>query len=225
LLLLGLAALGFLLGDAALRVKSLERTVTVKGLSEREVPADIAIWPISTQVASNEIAELYALIQKNNQAIIDYLAGYDIAPAEITVTPPTVTDMHAQQYGNRENIKFRYSAVSTITVYSEAVEKVRSAMAGVIELGKQGIVLTAQDYQHKTQFLFTGLSGLKPEMVEEATLNARGVAAKFAADSGSRLGKIKRANQGLFTIKDRDSTTPYIKKVRVVSTVEYYLSD
>jgi hypothetical protein len=100
-------------------------------------------------------------------------------------------------------------------------------MANVIQLGKQGIAVSAAGYQTQTQtqFVFSGLSELKPAMIEEATKNARAVAEKFAADSQSRLGKIKSAQQGQFSIEDRDSTTAYIKKVRVVSTVEYYLSD
>jgi len=98
-------------------------------------------------------------------------------------------------------------------------------MSGVIELGKKGIVLTAQNYNNKTQFVFSGLSDIKPDMIEEATKNARAVANKFASDSDSILGKIKTAKQGQFSIKDRDATTPHIKKVRVVSTIEYYLSD
>ena len=98
-------------------------------------------------------------------------------------------------------------------------------MKNLVELGKQGIAISGQDYNAKTEFLFTKLNEIKPEMVEEATKNAREVAERFAKDSKSRLGKIKRAKQGQFSIKDRDRNTPYIKKVRIVSTVEYYLSD
>jgi hypothetical protein len=98
-------------------------------------------------------------------------------------------------------------------------------MKRLVDLGKQGVAISGQDYEYKTTFLFTGLNELKPAMVEEATRNAREVAIKFAQDSQSTLGKIRRASQGQFTIEDRDANTPYIKKVRVVSTVEYYLSD
>ena len=98
-------------------------------------------------------------------------------------------------------------------------------MAGLMQLGQDGIAINGQDYDARTQFLFTGLNRIKPGMIEEATRNAREVAEKFSHDSGSKLGKIKRANQGQFTIEDRDSNTPYIKRVRIVSTVEYYLVD
>ena len=112
-----------------------------------------------------------------------------------------------------------------MTVYSKNVDKVRAAMSSLIDLGKKGVAIYGEDYRNQTQFLFTGLNDLKPGMIEEATKNARAVAEKFAQDSDSELGKIKSALQGQFTISDRDATTPYIKNVRVVSTVEYYLSD
>ena len=105
------------------------------------------------------------------------------------------------------------------------VEAVRKAMKDVISLGQKGVAVTGEAYQSQTQFEFTGLAGLKPAMIEEATKNARAVAEKFADDSDSRLGKIRSAQQGQFSIENRDSTTPHIKKVRVVSTVEYYLAD
>ncbi len=225
LLFLGLGSLGYLVSEAAISIKSLERTVTVKGLSEREMAADIAIWPISSQVAGNSLEDLYKLIQNNNTTIIEYLDKYKITQSDITITPPSIVDIHAQNYGNKQHIKFRYTGTSTITIYSKHIDHVREAMSGVIELGKKGIVLTAQNYNNKTQFTFSGLSDIKPSMIEEATKNARAVANKFASDSDSTLGKIKTARQGQFSIKDRDATTPHIKKVRVVSTIEYYLSD
>jgi hypothetical protein len=224
-LLLGFIALGWLLGHAALRVKRLERTVVVKGLSEREMPADIAIWPLTFQEAGNDLNALFSSLQRKNAAITEFLVGHGIAREAITVAPPTVTDLHAQSYGDKSDILYRYTANSTVTVYSRDVEAVRKAMKDVISLGKQGIALSGEGYQGQTQFVFSGLSEIKPAMVEEATKNARSVAQKFAEDSESRLGKIRSAQQGQFSIEDRDSTTPYIKKVRVVSTVEYYLAD
>ncbi len=101
----------------------------------------------------------------------------------------------------------------------------RSLMKRMGELGKQGIVFSAQDYQNQVQYLFTRLNEVKPEMIQEATKKAREVALKFAEDSNSQLGKIKRASQGRFSISPRDSNNPHIKKIRVVSTIEYYLSD
>ncbi len=224
-LLLGMIALGWLLGHAAIKVKRLERTVAVKGLSEREVPADIAIWPLTFQEASNDLNALFDALQRKNGLITKFLAGHGIAPEAISVAAPTVNDLYAQSYGDKSNIVYRYTANSTVTVYSTDVEAVRKAMKDVITLGKQGVALSGEGYQNQTQFEFSGLAKLKPEMIEEATKNARAVAEKFAEDSESRLGKIRSAQQGQFSIENRDSTTPHIKKVRVVSTVEYYLAD
>ncbi len=223
-LLLGLAMLGWLLGSAAFRVKSLERTVVVKGLSEREVPADVAIWPVSFQEASNDLNALYQGIQARNGLVIEFLTGHGIARDAITVNPPAVVDHFARQYGMPQPVPYRYTGQSTITVYTEDIDTLRKAMADVITLGKRGVAVGSEHYGGP-QYLFTGLSALKPAMIEEATKNARGVAEKFAADSNSRLGKIRSAQQGQFSIEDRDSTTQHVKKVRVVSTVEYYLSD
>jgi hypothetical protein len=224
-LLLGFIALGWLLGNYAVRVKKFDRTVVVKGLSEREVPADIAIWPLTFQDASNDLNALFASLQKKNALITEFLVGHGIAMDAITVGAPGVTDRLAQSYGDTSNIAYRYTATSTVTVYTNDVEAVRKAMRDVIALGQKGVALSGEGYQGQMQFEFTGLSQLKPAMVEEATKNARAVAEKFAEDSGSRLGRIRSAQQGQFSIENRDSTTPHIKKVRVVSTVEYHLAD
>jgi hypothetical protein len=224
-ILLGFIALGWLLGNYAVRVKKFDRTVVVKGLSEREVPADIAIWPLSFQDAGNDLTALFASLQKKNGQITDFLAGHGIPKDAITVGAPVVNDRYAQAYGDTRNAVYRYAATSTVTVYTSDVEAVRKAMRDVISLGQQGIALSGEGYQNQTRFEFTGLSELKPAMVEEATKNARAVAEKFAEDSGSRLGRIRSAQQGQFSIENRDSTTPHIKKVRVVSTVEYHLAD
>lgn len=221
----GLLGLGYQLADGFLEAKALERTVTVKGLSEREVPADIAIWPIKYNQADNDLVALYAAIERHNGLVVDFLKQRGFADTEISVSVPAIVDRQAQAYGGEQNARFRYTATSGITVYSTNVDQVRTTMNDLVELGKQGLAIAGQDYEARTQFLFTGLNTLKPEMIEEATQNAREVATKFAQDSTSTLGKIKTASQGQFSIEDRDSNTPHIKKVRVVSTVEYYLSD
>jgi len=223
--LIGLVALGWLLGHAALEVKALERTVVVKGLSEREVPADIAIWPLTFQEANADLNGIFEAIQRKNTLVTEFLIGHGIPKEEITIAPPAVTDLYAQSYGDKSHILYRYTGSSTVTVYSTKVDAVRAAMQDVIALGKKGVALSGEGYQGQTQFVFSGLSALKPDMIEEATRNARSVAEKFAADSESRLGKIRSAQQGQFSIENRDSTTPHIKRVRVVSTVEYYLAD
>ena len=138
---------------------------------------------------------------------------------------PSITDKSAQQYGNQAKAEFRYTAMQTVTAYSKNIKSVRSVMGTLSELGKQGIVFSGGNYQSTTEYLFTRLNEAKPGMIEEATRKAREVAEKFASDSKSTLGKIRKASQGQFSINARDKNNPHIKKVRVVSTVEYYLSD
>ncbi|MCB1151271.1 SIMPL domain-containing protein, partial [bacterium] len=121
--------------------------------------------------------------------------------------------------------EFRYSAQQTVTVYSDDVATVRKAMQKASDLGRSGLVLGGGGWDTQVEYLFTGLNDIKPAMIEEATRKAREVAQKFAEDSDSRLGKIKNASQGLFSIQDRDRFNPHVKKIRVVTTVEYYLSD
>ena len=222
---LGLAALGYLLGQSIIRFKEYERTVTVKGLSERELPSDIVIWPIKFTEASNDLGELYTKLETSNKRIREYLLGAGIAESAISLDIPLITDKSAQAYGGDYRAEFRFLANQTVTVYSGEVEKVRGVMGGLVELGKQGIVFGGDPYQNQVEYLFTRLNDVKPEMIEEATRLAREVAEKFAADSNSQLGKIRSASQGQFSIEPRDTNNPHIKKVRVVSTVEYYLSD
>lgn len=223
-LVLGLALLGWLLGGSLIRFKEFERTVTVKGLAEREVPADTALWPITFTGADNDLDALHTDLGQAADLVTAFLAGHGFTDEEVTVAPPAVNDKLAQQWGGGE-VGLRYTAARTVTVYTTRVELVRAAMNDLADLGRQGVVISAGNYDNRTQFVFTGLNELKPAMVEEATRNAREVALKFADDSQSRLGKIKRAQQGVFSINDRDAHTPHLKNVRVVSTVEYYLAD
>ncbi|WP_036251055.1 SIMPL domain-containing protein [Methylobacter sp. BBA5.1] len=222
---LGLTALGYLLGQAAIDFKEYERSVTVKGLSERELPADVVIWPIVFTESGNDLSALYNSIEAAKKSIEEFLVSKGITAAEISHSLPSITDKSAQQYGNGQKAEFRYAAIQTVTVYSSNVSTVRQAMNELSELGKRGIAFTGEGYQNQTEYLFTDLNKIKPEMIQETTTKAREVALKFAEDSNSRLGKIKKASQGQFSIEPRDKNNPHIKKIRVVSTVEYYLSD
>ena len=221
---LGLSFLGFFIGSSVIKFKEYERTVTVKGLSEKEYPADIVLWPIQFIASNNDLTALYESIEKNANEIINFLKTNGFEGNEITTSPPGIVDKLAQGY-EKSKIEFRYSATQTITIYSSKIKFVRLTMNKLAELGKKGIVLSDGGYQNTTEYLFTRLNEIKPEMVEEATTKAREVARKFAKDSNSKLGKIKKARQGQFSINDRDKNNPHIKKVRVVSTIEYYLSD
>ena len=222
---IGLASVGYLLANAAIEFKQFDRSVTVKGLSEREFKADIVIWPIQFTAAGNDLETLYVSIESNTSKIKDFLGSSGISLDEISFASPAITDKSAQQYGGNAKPEFRYSAIQTVTVYSKNIDAVINLMGSLSTLGKQGIVFSGGNYQSQTEYLFTRLNEVKPEMIEEATRKAREVATKFASDSDSKLGKIKKASQGQFSISARDKNNPHIKKVRVVSTVEYYLSD
>jgi hypothetical protein len=225
LLCCGLLGLGAILGYSALRHKAFERSVVVKGLSEREYPANIAIWPIAFSVADDDLGALHNTLESRTAAVRDFLLSAGLQAEEISNNAPLVNDSFADPYRNRELAAFRYTGSGTVTVYTDKVALVRSTQARLGELGREGLVLTGDAWRNATQYLFTTLNAVKPAMVEEATRNAREVAEKFAEDSQSRLGRIRRASQGQFSIGDRDANNPHIKTVRVVSTVEYYLAD
>ncbi|EKO3394935.1 SIMPL domain-containing protein [Vibrio fluvialis] len=224
-ILLGLGLLGYFVEQAAVKFKEYDRIVTVKGLSEREVPADTVIWPIQFTLADNELLTLFTTLDAQTQQVMQFLAQQGIDTQSISISAPAVIDKKAQQYGGEARIEYRYLATQTLTVYSTHVDLVRQAISQIGQLGKQGIVFNQDNYNNRVEYLFSGLNDIKPAMIEEATKQAREVAEKFAKDSQSSLGKIKRATQGQFSIVDRDNNTPYVKKVRVVSTVEYFLSD
>ena len=225
LLCVGLATMGLLLSEGIIKFRDMERVVSVKGLSERDMPADVAIWPIRFTEVSNDLSELYGSLESKNDKVNNFLRQQGFKVDEISVSVPAIQDRQAQGFSEEQVRNGRYAGTSTLTVYSNDIEMVRKAMSNLAQLGQNGIAISGQDYDVKTQFLFTKLNDIKPAMIEEATRNAREVAEKFAHDSGSKLGKIKRASQGQFSIDDRDSNTPYIKKVRIASTVEYYLVD
>ena len=202
-----------------------ERVVTVKGLSEREVPADKVVWPLIYKELGNEPAEIYQRIEKKNATVIDFLKKHGLSEEEIMQNPPQVKDRFADSWSH-ENIVDRYVASSVIIVSSTHVDLVRTIMQKQAELMKMGIALITEEYgSNMVKYEFAGLNDIKPEMVEESTKNARATAEKFAKDSDSELGKIRRATQGQFSISNRDNNTPYIKNVRVVSTIEYYIKD
>ncbi|WP_337840807.1 SIMPL domain-containing protein [Rheinheimera sp.] len=220
----GLVGAAAVLGNAVLDFRAMERVVQVKGLSEREVAADTVIWPVKFSDADNDLSKLVASIERKNEQVQAFLKLQGFSPNEISVAPPQIVDRQAGYYDPNAR-QMRYSATSTVTVYSSNVDLAHQAMTRLLELSKSGIAVAGQDYDSKAEFIFNGLNEIKPDMIEEATRNAREVASKFATDSDSQLGKIKAASQGQFSISDRDSNTPYIKKVRVVATVDYYLSD
>ena len=204
--------------------KDRDRVVTVKGLAEMEMPADKVIWPLMYKEIGNDLLPLYTSIDAKNRAILDFLQKRGIAPEDISIAPPEIIDMEAERYSGQTH-NYRYNATSVITVTSGEVEKIGDLISEQTELLKQGIAITGDEYRYRTIYEYTGLNSIKPEMIEKATKNAREAAEKFALDSGSRLGKIRNASQGQFSITDRDSNTPHIKNIRVVTTINYYLKN
>lgn len=220
----GLVVLGIMIPTAVTKYRSFDRTVNVKGLCEKEVKADKVIWPIVYKVMSDNIHSIYDQTDAGNAVIVDFLSSGGLSEDEITVSVPQISDKLANEYGDN-NRAFRYIAKNVVTVCTSDVEKVLALMANQSDLLKKGVVAAGNDWENPVEFKYEGLNGIKPQMIEEATQNARETAEKFAKDSDSRLGKIKTANQGTFTIEDRDSNTPYIKRVRVVTSVTYYLDN
>ncbi len=219
----GIVVMGFALRSGIVTFKDMDRRVTVKGLSEREVKADKVTWPLVYKELGNDPAAMYQLLVYKNRQVVAFLKSAGIKDEDISINPPVITDRQADNYGN-EIMNYRYKAKSVITVTSSDVDKVRSLMRRQSELMKQGIALVSEEYSNTTvSYEFTGLNKIKPEMIEEATKNARATAQKFADDSESSLGDILSAQQGQFSIEDRDSNTPYIKRLRVVNTIEYSL--
>ena len=223
-LLTGLVILGAMIPVAVSKFRAYDRTVNVKGLSEMEVKADKVIWPIPFTVVGNDLNAVYSQIDRNTKEIMEFLTSGGISADEISVSLPTISDKYAQEYGSNDRA-YRYFSKNVVTVCTDKVDTVLALMPRQSELLKKGIIGSGNSWENQVQFQFEGLNGIKPEMIEDATKNAREAAEKFAKDSDSRLGKIKTASQGTFTISDRDSNTPYIKKVRVVSSVTYYLKN
>ena len=218
---IGIASVGVSLKAGIDHFVDRDRVVTVKGLAERNVQADYVIWPVTFRVTGNDLSALYEKAQTQSEEIRNFLISQGIKAQDISQGTPSVQDLHADFYGNNLPPE-RYRMEMAVSVATTDVDTVLKAMGNQSELIQKGVLFT-QNY--RTQFSFNGLNSIKPAMVEEATKNARSTAQKFAEDSDSELGKIRRASQGQFSIYDRDSNTPYIKRVRVVTTVEYYLKD
>ena len=219
-----IVVLGFALKAGIDNFSNRDRDVTVRGLCERQVMANKVTWPIVTKEMGNDLVAIYDKIQRNNSAIISFLKSNGIDDTEISVNPPAVTDRLADSY-NAENVRVRYNVTNVIVVTSSKVDQVRKLIDRQTDLMKEGVAVVAENYQYQTTYEYTDLNAVKPEMIAEATANAREAADKFAADSHSKLGKIKTASQGQFSINDRDQYTPDVKTVRVVTSITYYLQD
>lgn len=224
LLSLGLAVLGLFVYFGLNSLGNRERVVAVRGLAEREVKADRVIWPVVYKTTGNDLPALYGQLNDVSDKIRAFLVENGIPATDISTGAPEIVDLRADRY-NTNRVADRYNVTLVTTVVTGKVDAARSLMSRMGELLKSGIAISANDYGNQVQYEFNGLNAIKPAMIEEATHNARKAAEQFAKDSESELGKIKSASQGLFTVSDRDSYTPYVKRVRVVTTVNFYLGN
>ncbi len=238
-ILFGLAANGYFIGRALERFKTADRVISVKGFAEREVMANLAVWTIKTRVTTNDISAGSRDIERSKTKIIDFLVKNGFSADSIVQNNLSVTDKLAREYGPSEIGSFRYIIENSVQLRTANVELVSKVSRQTDELLKVGIIVSGQhDYSPAVQYLFTGLNNIKPQMLAEATQNARQAAQEFATQSSVKLGSLRKANQGLFTIVDRDAfltsqsgeggyyqanTNDIVKKVRVVVNVEYAL--
>lgn len=223
LLALGLFLGGMQLTEAVKAWKQADRVVSVKGLAERDVKVDLVLWPLSYSVAADSLDELHTGLRAAEGKIRDFLLARGFTEAEISTTAPQVVDRWEHVYGETRPL-YRYTGESVVLVRTGQVDRVKEVMPQIDELVKEDVLLS-RSYEHQPQYIFTRLNDIKPEMIAEATREARKAAMQFAEDSGSTVGKIRSAQQGYFTIEDLDRYTPDIKRVRVVTTIEYYLLD
>lgn len=234
LLAIGLILGGWILGAQIKATRLSDRYVTVKGLVERTVKADLAIWPISYKEAGDDLTAVYGKSEADKQVILRFLQDQGIQASEIELGLVHVTDTEANEYGGNRAPK-RYIIEQLITIHTQRVDQVAAAAQKTMLLVQKGIVLNSNPGQGLT-YKFTGLNSIKPDMITEATRNARAAADRFAADSGSKVGSIRQASQGVFSISAADqggeaeggeggymSDSSIMKKVRVVTSVDYYL--
>jgi hypothetical protein len=221
LVALGLAVAGWFTSQGMARLKTQDRYVTVKGSAERIVDADLLVWPLPHSVGGNDLAEVQRHLDANTAAIRDFFLQAGFKAEEIVVSPPRLEDRWAYAYGeNRPPERYRYS--NTVSLRTNGVDKALAALRRSGELVGRGVMIGEGS---QPDFDYTKLNDIKPALIAEATANARDSAEQFAKDSHSRLGGIRSANQGVVTISDRDQSSPQVKKVRVVTTVEYFLKD
>ena len=216
----GIICLGWFVKAGIDNFANKDRHVTVKGLAEREVPADKVTWSIGTKVTGNDLPMLYESINLQLDKIKAFLKQNGLDEKEITVNPPSINDLEAREWG-QNNKNFRYIISTTITVATGKVEQVNKAIFRQAELLKQGVAIENSDAQYE----YASFQQMKPEMMTEAIRNAQKTAEQFAQASNARLGEIQTAGQGQFEIDNRDENTPYIKKLRVVTTITYSLKD
>ncbi|HYA41479.1 MAG TPA: SIMPL domain-containing protein [Syntrophobacteraceae bacterium] len=235
---LGLVIGAAILGRSLAEIRKSERYVTVKGFAERDVKADLAVWPIKVKTAGNDLSEVSQSSEQTRKKVVQFLIEKGFKPEEIVNQYLAVTDRQAAFYGPMGKDGLRYVADATIILRSNDVDRVQQVSQMTDELISAGMVISESRGYEGLNYMFTQLSAIKPEMMAEATKNARAAANQFAQDSGSKIGAIRKARQGLFSINDRDRaagqaeggghyyyqpSSDINKRVRVVLTIDYFL--
>lgn len=211
-----------ILGYSAILATQPKPSVLVRGLAQREVDANLAIWRMSYSLGSNELSTLQSEINTKNAIITEFLLAHGLDSDDFSTLPASITDTSLDMYSDKSRISYTYLATATTLVRTSKIKELQAAFKDSQALISSGIAIK-QDYENKINYEFTALNEIKPAMIEEATKNAREAAAKFAKDSNNEVGKIKNATQGLFSIENASGGLEDKKTVRVVTQVEYYL--
>ncbi len=222
-LIIGLAVFGAQIGRAVKKGREFDRYLTVRGLSEREAKATLAIWPIRFSAFADDLAALKAAMEKDRALVVSFLSANGISTNEITQGLPVVNDREDERIQANRPSLVRYRGVTTLVVRSVNVDIVKKAIQAADVLLEKGVTLVANEFGDRIDFIFTGVNEIKPDMIKEATANARAAAEKFAQDSQSKVGRIRKASQGVLEIEDRDAASPEKKVLRVVTTVDFFL--
>lgn len=228
---IGLAVCGYLVGNGAKDFRGKQRTVTVKGLADKDVVSDFVIWTIRLNKTGAEASEVQNALKQDREKILAFLTKYNVADADIERTPTSTYDRFASEYNNVKLPVTRYTANATIIVRSAKVDVVRIALASTDDLLQSGVLLSGgrDDGRPNVVYRYTKFNDLRPELISNATKNARASAEKFAADSSKVVGSIRSAQQGLIQIFGEEgsdesnsySSSSFRKKIRVVNTIEF----
>lgn len=229
-LILGICAIiaAALVGKGLTELRTGDRFVTVKGVAERYVDADLALWPIRFVATGSTLEEAQNRAQASREAILAFLKLQAIDPEAVELIRLDVTDTRANPYSGNAG-QHPFIIHQTLMVRSTDIQRVRQASQNLSDLVDSGVVLSSDYGPGGPTYLFTGLNEIKPAMIAEATAAAREAALQFARDAEAELGPLRRANQGVFQILPRDPAPGIteaqqpVKKVRVVSTFEYFL--
>jgi len=220
-LAIGLAAAGFFVGFGLMLRGQGHRLVAVKGLSEKEVPASIAVWNINYIATGNQLDDINKKLGDSTKAVVAFLKTAGFEDADIAVQPPSVHDTSLDSRDKDTTAPpERYSGSQSVLLRTSKIDAVKPALASASTLMGSGVLLTGGS---QPNYIYNQINEIKPGMIEEATKNARVAAERFAQDSQTTLGKLHRATQGWFEVEDRDAATPERKTVRVVVDVEYEL--